>query len=89
MGVRAEFNYIMYKTACQCTRMVPVTPTWLPVPEIRIPLLFPPEVMDWIQKEPRDDQVFTTTGIRRFRLEREDLLGDGRTMIWTYVEMRG
>ncbi len=88
MGARAEFNFIMFKTACQCTRMVPVSPTWEAMPEIKVPLVFPPEVMDWVQPNPRDDQVFAVEGIRRFRLEREDMLGDGRSKIFTYVELR-
>ena len=81
-------NFIYFQTACGCQRMVPATPRWGPEPMINVPLSFPLAVHDWIN-DPTDDSIKPHIAVRRFRLEREEVLEDGFTRIFTYRETEG
>jgi len=85
---KREFNFIYINTADGCVRMILASPTWDPLPNIILPLVFPPEIKDWVQEEIRDDQVSYIASTRRYRLEREDIMQDGKTKLFTYREMR-
>jgi hypothetical protein len=82
-------NFILFKTACNCTRMEMTTPRWEPSPYIDIPLLFPLAIKDWVQEVVTYDMLSPRKGTRRFRLQQEDILQDQVTKIYTYEEIEG
>lgn len=83
-----QTKFIYFQTACGCQRMVPATPRWRHDPVIKVPLVYPLALHDWIN-DLTDDAVTPRSAIRTFRLEREEALEDGSTIIYTYKEVEG
>jgi len=78
-------DYILFVTACECSRMSRAFPGWQPVPEIRVPLTFPARpVYDWVNA-PTDDLMTTNIAIRTFRLQTQEVIGPNRRL-FTYQE---
>lgn len=81
-------NYILFQTACGCSRIMGTMPDWKPEPILFLPTSYPTEVYDWVQGDLRDDQVNQpNTPQRKFRLEKQDVIRDDVT-VWCYTEIK-
>jgi len=53
---------------------------------LTLSLLFPSKVRDWIN--PIEPSLTPETAVRNYRLEKEEILQDGITKLYTYVEVQ-
>lgn len=76
--------FLYFKTADGCYQIQPVSPNWEPVPIINVPLSFV-IVRDWVdEQKPTYEE---RQAIRKYKLEKEELLKDGITRIFSYIEV--
>lgn len=66
--------------------MKPASANWKPMPTIELPLQYPTAVRDWINDD-QDTTFRVRVGRRKYRLEREEMLNDASTVVYSYVEV--
>jgi len=79
--------YVNFITACGCSRMEVAVPDWKAPPSIKMPLQFPPKIMDWVNTP--TDSVLETQVMRerKFQLNSEEVMKDGQMKIFIYREV--
>ena len=76
--------FLYFKTADGCYQIQPVSPNWIPVPIITVPLRFV-ILRDWVDdSQPTFEEK---QSVRRYKLEKEELLQDGITKVFSYIEV--
>lgn len=77
-------SFILFVTADGCSRIVAAGANWNVPPTLRLPLAFPPRLVDWIN-DATPPEIMES---RSYRLDAEEVLDDQITRIYTYREIQ-